>query len=63
MVKLFFLESSCGESKLTQMECSGSLAPRFVNNDYVIAEIICSTAHARQEVLTRSRATWCCRDI
>ena len=36
------------------MECSGSLAPPFVNNDYVTAEIICSTAHACQEVLTRS---------
>ena len=29
------------------MGCSGSLAPRFVNNDYLTAETICSTAHAR----------------
>ena len=29
------------------MGCSGSLAPRFVNNDHLTAETICSTAHAR----------------
>ena len=52
-----------GERKLAKMACSGFLAPRFVNNDYVTAEIICSTAHPCQEVLTRSRATLCCRDI
>ena len=28
-----------GESKLAKMACSGSLAPHFVNNDYVTAEI------------------------
>ena len=40
-----------GESKLAKMACSGPLAPRFVNNDYVTAEIIYSTEHACQEVL------------
>ena len=33
------------------MVCSGSPAPHFVNNDYVIAGIISSTAHAQHEVL------------
>ena len=33
------------------MLCPGSLAPRFVNNGYVTAEIIHSTARARQEAL------------
>ena len=33
------------------MLCPGSLAPCFVNNDYVTVEIIQSTANARQEVL------------
>ena len=28
------------ESKLAKMACSGSLAPHFVNNDYVTAEIV-----------------------
>ena len=41
-----------GESKLTKMACLGFLAPHFVNNDYVTAEIIYSTEHARQEVVT-----------
>ena len=63
MVKLFFLESSCGESKLTKMECLGSLAPRFVNTDYVTSEIICSTVHQYQEALGWSQITLCCRDI
>lgn len=47
------------------MEGSGSLtphpltlAPRFVNNNYVTAEVPCSTAHACQEVLSRPRATF-----
>ena len=39
------------ETKLTKMECSGSLAPHFVNNDSIMAEIINSTEHARHEVL------------
>ena len=38
------------ESKLAKMACSGSLAPRFVNNDYAIAEITYSAAQACQEV-------------
>ena len=41
----------CGESKLAKMECSGSLTPRFVNKDYVTAEITYSTAQAHHEVL------------
>ena len=36
---------------------SGSPAPHFVNNDYVAAEIVSSTAHARHEVLDRLRAS------
>ena len=46
-----------GESKLAKMAYSGPLIPHFVSNDYVTAEIICSTAHACQEVLTWSRDT------
>ena len=34
------------ESKLTKMVCSGSLTPPSVNNDFVRAEIVYSTAHA-----------------
>ena len=52
-----------GESKLAKMVCSGSLTPRFVNNDYVKAEITHSTAPVCHEVLACSRATLCCRDI
>ena len=37
------------------MVCSGSLALCFVNNDYVTAEIIYSTAHDCHEVLAWSR--------
>ena len=38
------------------MVCSDSLTPHFVNNDYVTAEIIYSTAHAHHEVLDWSQA-------
>ena len=51
----------CGESKLAKMACSGSLAPHFVNNDYVAGEIIYSTVHACHEVLAWSQVTLCCR--
>ena len=34
-------------------------APRFVNSDYVTAELICSTAHACLQVRTWSQATLC----
>ena len=44
------------ESKLAKV-CSGSLTPRFVNNDYVTAEIIYTTAHARHEVPAWSQVT------
>ena len=33
------------------MECLGSLAPHFVNNNLIAAEIIYSTVHACHEVL------------
>ena len=45
------------------MACSGYLAPCFVNNDYVTAEIICIMVHVSQEILTLSGATLCCPDI
>ena len=35
------------------------LAPRFVNNVYVTAEISCSTVHARHEVLAWSQGVLC----
>ena len=41
----------CGESKLAKMACSGSLAPHFLNNDYVTAETIYNTACVHHEVL------------
>ena len=50
------LEALWGESKLAKVACSGSLTPRFVNEDYVIAELTCSTAHVRHEVLAWSWA-------
>ena len=52
-----------GESKLAKMDCSDFITPRFINNDYVRAEIIYSTVHAPHKVLAWSRATLCCRDI
>ena len=48
-----------GERKLAKIACSGSLAPPFVDNDYVTAEITYSTVHPHQEVLAWSRATLC----
>ena len=36
---------------LAKRVCSDSLAPRFVSNDYVTAEIIYSTVHGHHEVL------------
>ena len=39
------------------MACSGSLAPHFVNNDYVTAEIIHSTEHVRHEVYVTAEIT------
>ena len=38
-----------GETKLSKTVCSGSLAPRFVNNDCVAAEITHSMAHVHHE--------------
>ena len=40
-----------GDSKLAKMAYPGSLASRFVNNDYVTAEIIYSTAHVHHKEL------------
>ena len=40
------------------MVCSGSLAPCFVNNDYVTAEVTYSTAYAHHEVLAWTQATF-----
>ena len=40
------------------MAPSGFQASRFVNNDYVTAEITYSTAHVRHEALTWTRATF-----
>ena len=48
-----------GESKLAKVACSGSLAPCFVNNDYVTAEIIYSTAHVHHKELAWTGATVC----
>ena len=36
--------------QISQMVCSGSLEPHFVNNDYVTMEIIYSTVHAHHGV-------------
>ena len=47
------------ERKLAKMWCSGSLAPRFVDNDNVTGGIIYSTAQAHHGVLTLSQATLC----
>ena len=53
-----------GERKLAKMACSGSLAPHFVNNDYVTAEVTYNTAHAHHKVLlTWSWATLCYKDM
>ena len=52
-----------GEIKLAKMACSGSLAPRFVDNDYLTAEIIYSTVHAPYEVPAWSGATLCCTNV
>ena len=50
------------------MAYPGPLAPHFVNNDYVTAEVIYSTAHACHEVVTWSRVVygmhmWCVCDM
>ena len=40
-----------GREQISQDGGSGSLAPHSVNSEAVTAEIICSSAHGRQEVL------------
>ena len=52
-----------GESKLAKMVRSGSLTPRFVNNDCVATEIVYSTAHACYKVLAWSQDDLCFIDI
>ena len=47
-----------GESTLAKVACAGSLAPRAVNDDYVTPELICSTAHARKQLLAVSHAAF-----
>ena len=47
------------ERKLAKTVCSGSLTPPSVNNDFVRAEIVYSTAHAHHKVLSESQATLC----
>ena len=54
---LLFCQCLWGGSKLAKIVCSGSLAPHFVNNDYVTAEIPYSTLH--HELFVCSHATWC----
>ena len=44
-----------GESKLAKMAYSGPLASHFVNDDYVMAESLCSAAHEHHKVLAWSR--------
>ena len=38
------------EQNYPRWQWSGSLTPRVVNNDYVTAELIYSTVHARHQV-------------
>ena len=52
-----------GRDQISQMARSGSLAPRFVDNEYLTAEIIYSTVHAPHAVPTWSGATLCCTDV
>ena len=46
------------ESKLANMMCSGSLAPCFLNNNYVTAEIIHSTVHVHHKVYVTAQITY-----
>ena len=52
-----------GESKLAKMVRSGSLTPRFVNNDCVATEIVYSTAHAGYKVLSLGHRMFCALQI
>ena len=52
-----------GREQINQNGVSRLSCPTLANNDYVTTEIIYSTAHAHQEVLTWSRTTLGCRDI
>ena len=48
-----------GRAQISQEACSGSLTARFVNNNYVTAEITYSAAHGRHEILAWSQAALC----
>ena len=56
-------KSPVGREPIKKMACSSSLVPCFVNNDYVTAETICSTAHVCHEVPTWSWATLCLYEL
>ena len=45
------------------MACLGSHTPRFVNNDYVTAEIIYSPAHVHLEVYVTAEITYSIRQV
>ena len=56
--------ATCRERTIVdKMACSDSLTPCFVNNGYVTAEIIYSTAHVHHKVLAWSRTTLCCMPV
>lgn len=43
---------------MAKVASAGSVAPRAVNEDSVTPERVCSTAHARQELLAACRAAF-----
>lgn len=47
-----------GREQISHDGCSGSLTPRFVNNDYGTAEIIYNTAHACHRVYGTAEITY-----
>ena len=51
------------ETKTAKMACSGSLAPRLIDNECVTAKITCNTVHARHEVPAWSQDILCCTYI
>ena len=53
--------ATCRErTTVDKIACSDALTPRSVNNGYVTAEIIYSTAHVHHRVLAWSLTTLCC---
>lgn len=51
------------ETKTAKVACSGSLAPRLINNGYVTAKITYNTVHAHHEVPAWSQDILCCTNI